>query len=228
LYNVQKPGTVSYDAEIKTSRFVSAAAMEVTVWKCPNVMKQPDIHLPGHDAAITCAALQGKRILTGSADCIVRIWRMDDEFSALGAMAANPRVSLEKVLEGAHHAEITAIVTQADCIVTAGEDSSVHIWDGASGAHKMILRGHACSVTCIAISGNTVVSGDAQGMMKIWDISEWCKTIAGSPGPLYGVCTATLAGHTAEIFSVALSEEYVVSGCALKFVLRLLDIAFSP
>ena len=63
---------------------------------------------------------------------------------------------------------------RADRIVSGGEDSTVRLWDAASGAELKVLRGHEEWVRAAAFSpaGDRIGSGADDGMVRVWDAAS--------------------------------------------------------
>ena len=59
-------------------------------------------------------------------------------------------------------------------LATASDDHTVKVWDAATGKEKFTLAGHASEVIAVLFSPttNTLVSGDRQGILKLWDLSS--------------------------------------------------------
>jgi WD40 repeat protein len=65
-------------------------------------------------------------------------------------------------------------------LASAGGDSTVKVWDSATGRELGTLRGHSGYVWSVAFSpdGKRVASGGghhARGEVKIWDVTQWDK-----------------------------------------------------
>ena len=59
-------------------------------------------------------------------------------------------------------------------IAAGGQDNTVKIWDAATGAEVMTLRGHKAQVVTAAFSpdGHRIVSGSRDHTLKIWDVAS--------------------------------------------------------
>jgi WD40 repeat protein/serine/threonine protein kinase len=81
-------------------------------------------------------------------------------------------------------------------LATAGEDSSVKVWDIAKGGDPLTLKGHKDQVDCVAFSpdGKQLASASFDRTVKLWD--------AGS-----GQFRRTLQGHADRVGSVAFSPD---------------------
>jgi eukaryotic-like serine/threonine-protein kinase len=68
-----------------------------------------------------------------------------------------------------------AFTPDARFVVTAGADSTVRLWDAATGAERAILRGHPGRVGCVSVhpDGWCVASGgQSAGDIKVWDLTQ--------------------------------------------------------
>jgi WD40 repeat protein len=62
---------------------------------------------------------------------------------------------------------------------SAGEDSTVKVWDSQAGTLIRSFRGHTGIVTTVAFSfspkGELLVSGSRDGTVKVWDLTHLGK-----------------------------------------------------
>jgi WD40 repeat protein/serine/threonine protein kinase len=151
---------VTFSADGK--RIVSAGADEtLKVWDATSGQQLRS--MKGHKLGVSSVVVShdGKQIVSAGGDDTVRIW--DTE-------------SGRQVLEFKGHAEgVWHIAHSSDKrrIVTAW-GNTLKIWDATSGQELLTLKGHMSDVTSVAFSplGNLLVSGSADGMIKIWDASR--------------------------------------------------------
>jgi WD40 repeat protein len=59
-------------------------------------------------------------------------------------------------------------------LASAGNDRTVRLWNAAGGPERLVLRGHAAGVTCVAFdrAGKRLVSGDKGGHVRVWDVTR--------------------------------------------------------
>uniref|UniRef100_A0A8C9EWL3 Bromodomain and WD repeat domain containing 3 n=1 Tax=Pavo cristatus TaxID=9049 RepID=A0A8C9EWL3_PAVCR len=102
----------------------------------------------GHLSSVYCIAFDrsGRRIFTGSDDCLVKIWATDDG-------------RLLSTLRG-HSAEISDMaVNYENTLLAAGScDKIVRVWCLRTCAPVAVLQGHSASITSIQVRNNTSTS----------------------------------------------------------------------
>ncbi|XP_056665182.1 bromodomain and WD repeat-containing protein 3 isoform X2 [Monodelphis domestica] len=118
----------------------------------------------GHLSSVYCVAFDrsGRRIFTGSDDCLVKIWATDDG-------------RLLSTLRG-HSAEISDMaVNYENTLLAAGScDKVVRVWCLRTCAPVAVLQGHSASITsiqfCPARKGTTryLTSTGADGTICFW------------------------------------------------------------
>uniref|UniRef100_A0A6I8NJC7 Bromodomain and WD repeat domain containing 3 n=1 Tax=Ornithorhynchus anatinus TaxID=9258 RepID=A0A6I8NJC7_ORNAN len=118
----------------------------------------------GHLSSVYCVAFDrsGRRVFTGSDDCLVKIWATDDG-------------RLLSTLRG-HSAEISDLaVSYENTLLAAGScDKVVRVWCLRTCAPVAVLQGHAASITsiqfCPARKGTTryLTSTGADGTICFW------------------------------------------------------------
>ncbi|KAH0565258.1 hypothetical protein GP486_001355 [Trichoglossum hirsutum] len=156
------------------------------------------------------------RICRASKDSDEEIWRdmLPGEFRLHGKDIWE-RCS-QRLLEG-HSAVVRAVAFSPDgqLVVSGSYDSTVKLWDTATGAVRHTLIGHSNDVTGVAFSpdGQLVVSGSGDNTVRLWDTAT-------------GAVRHTLMGHSDYVIGVAFSPDgqLVVSGSYDKTV-RLWDTA---
>jgi WD40 repeat protein len=90
-------------------------------------------------------------------------------------------------------------------VLSGSADTTVILWDAASGQRLLTFEGHTAEVASVAFSpdGQRVLSGSADRTMILWDAASGQRLL-------------TFEGHTAEVASVAFSPDgqRVLSGSA--------------
>jgi WD40 repeat protein len=104
---------------------------------------------------------------------------------------------LEQVLTG-HDGMARSVAVTADgaTAVSGGDDSTVRVWDLATGRQRAELTGHADRVLTVAVTadGATAVSGGDDGTVRVWDLAT-------------GHLRAELTGHAGWVGSVAVTAD---------------------
>lgn len=118
----------------------------------------------GHKDRIYCLAYDGRRAASGSQDHTVRVW--------------NP-ISGEciHVLEGQSSNLVALVQLRGDILVSGNADSSILVWDIATGKLKYDFEydrihknTHAGAVTCLQFDEYKMFSGSDDGCLKMWDM----------------------------------------------------------
>jgi F-box/WD-40 domain protein MET30 len=83
--------------------------------------------------------------------------------------------------------------------LSAGLDSTIRLWDSATGRCLKTMFGHLEGVWSLAGDTIRVISGANDGMVKCWE-------------PRAGKCDATFVGHRGPVTCVGLSDSRMASG----------------
>uniref|UniRef100_A0A669DA97 Pleckstrin homology domain interacting protein n=1 Tax=Oreochromis niloticus TaxID=8128 RepID=A0A669DA97_ORENI len=114
----------------------------------------------GHLSSVYCVTFDrtGRRIFTGSDDCLVKIWGTDD-----GRLLATLR---------GHAAEISDMaVSYENTMIAAGScDKTIRVWCLQTCAPLAVLEGHAASITSLQVFGSKryLSSTGADGTICFW------------------------------------------------------------
>ena len=172
------------------------------------------------------------RIVSGSRDATVMVWEKNEE---------EMWCSVHR-LEG-HEYQVTgvAVLDNGD-IVSASLDKTLRVWSG--NACKAVVQGHEGPVLCVAkLPDGHVASGSGDCTIRMWDLqtgggvctlvleghTDTVRSVASVPGiglvsgshdmtlklwTLDGECVASMEGHEALVYSVAVhpSGQVIASG----------------
>jgi len=111
-----------------------------------------------HTQAVTCLALQGNRLVTGSQDHTIRVFRAEDGVGVY-------------TLHG-HTGPISSLFIDRHSPSTAGSastDGLLCVWDLLTGACMYSIQAHTGAVLSLAYSPSYVVSLGEDGRLCIWE-----------------------------------------------------------
>ncbi|XP_077160434.1 sterol regulatory element-binding protein cleavage-activating protein [Paroedura picta] len=150
-----------------------------------------------HQKPITALKAAAGRLVTGSQDHTLRVYRLEDScclFTLQGHSGAITAVYIDQtmvlasggqdgaiclwdVLTGsrvshmyAHRGDVTSLTCTSSCVISSGLDDVISIWDRSSGIkHYSIQQDMGCGASLGVISDNLLVTG-GQGCVSFWDI----------------------------------------------------------
>src|SRR5262249_40694186 len=98
-------------------------------------------------------------------------------------------------------------------IVSGSDDTTLKVWDAASGKEQLTLKGHTGAVWSVAFStyGKRIVSGSDDTTLKVWDAASGTEQL-------------TLKGHTTAVSSAAFSPD----GTRIVSLSGVFRLALSP
>ncbi|KAJ7091072.1 WD40-repeat-containing domain protein [Mycena epipterygia] len=144
------------------------------------------LRLLKHDGCVNSVYFShdGLRIISGSADQIVRIWDV---------------LTGKQLHElGGHKYSVNSISFSPDglCVISGSSDEMVRIWDVPTGEQLHTLEGHENWVRSVSFSpdGLRAISGSDDRTVRIWDVST-------------GEQLHTPEGHEKDVTSVSLSSD---------------------
>jgi WD40 repeat protein len=165
----------------------------------------------GHEDFVNSAvfSLDGSMVVTASRDKTAKLWKYN---------SANEEWEVDKVFRG-HTASVHTAVFSPDgkWVLTASEDKTARIWDVATGKELPFsplkkqdqdVFSHEQAVLCAAYSrdGKWIITGSEDNTARLWDATTGrpVKITGPTPGEQRDLI---LAGHSAGVTSVALSED---------------------
>jgi hypothetical protein len=118
----------------------------------------PRLLLDSQRAAVALA-FAGDRLLSASADGVVRTW---DPRAGTLAVRGNAAVGLTRL----------AVAPGGRVAASAGLDHTIRLHDVATGALREAIAWHRAAVWGLAWCGSTLVSGDGDGEVAVWDLED--------------------------------------------------------
>ena len=197
-------GPVTAAAFSPDGKLIATGSFDRTagVWQLNSAKKIGS--LTGHAAGVDAVTFEpgGHAVLTGSLDGSVRFWdfaaqkctrTLSGHSKAVGAIALTPDGGRQAVTDA-----VTAISISPDgrLLATASYDRTAIVWDYATGAKLVTLKGHRDAVSSLAFSpdGRRLATGSHDKTARVWDVE--------SGGPLL-----VLSGHTNGVLDVAFSPD---------------------
>ncbi|KAK3260742.1 hypothetical protein CYMTET_30316 [Cymbomonas tetramitiformis] len=141
--------------------------------------------LRGHTGQVTCVALCGRHVVSGSRDRTARLWDIPSERQIACISNEPPQDYVNSVALNPK-------------LLSGSVDRTAQLWDVEEGTlQKKFGAPHDDGVTAVAISGDLVVTGDLQGILRVWEAST-------------GQLLRTLEGHSDWIRSVAINPNGIL------------------
>lgn len=151
-----------------------------------------------HQKPITALKAAAGRLVTGSQDHTLRVFRLEDScclFTLQGHSGAITTVYIDQtmvlasggqdgaiclwdVLTGsrvshmfAHRGDVTSLTCTTSCVISSGLDDLISIWDRSTGIKLYsIQQDLGCGASLGVISDNLLVTG-GQGCVSFWDLN---------------------------------------------------------
>ncbi|CAO3586592.1 unnamed protein product [Absidia cylindrospora] len=151
--------------------------------------------LKGHNDAVTCivaSAENPKRIVSGSRDKSLLVWRMTRDESNYGA----PQKSL---LGHNHFIQDIAMSSDGMYVLSASWDKTLRLWELATGKTIRRFDGHGKDVLSVAFSPDNrqIATGSRDRTVKLWNTLGDCKASVGQD----------MNGHTEWVSCVRFSPD---------------------
>jgi len=196
--------------------------------------------LEGHTGSVWSVTANHEFILSAASDLEIRIWsnHLDD----------GDRFECLKVVRRGHAKTVRAIeYLGLSEFVTGGADGRVLMWSIRDSKRSKVDRvrlkckliGHGCSVTALAVSKTSLMSGDVKGSIIQWDTKErrilrrfdghrgavsviqfdMSKVVSGGRDSnilihdiITGRCLVTLHGHTSSVSALQYDKNFILTG----------------
>jgi WD40 repeat protein len=107
---------------------------------------------------IAALAFAGDRIVAGAGDGAVRVW----DATRTVTVRAETGPGLQRL----------AVAPDGRLVATAGLDRTIRLHDLATGALVESIAWHRAAVWGLAWAGSTLVSGDGEGRVALWDLAD--------------------------------------------------------
>ncbi|KAM9723149.1 sterol regulatory element-binding protein cleavage-activating protein isoform 3-T3 [Menidia menidia] len=115
-----------------------------------------------HQKPITVLRAAAGRVVTGSQDHTVRVYRLEDSCCLF-------------TLQG-HSGGITAVyIDQTMVLASGGQDGAICLWDVLTGSRVSHVYGHRGDVTSLVCTTSCVISSGLDDLICIWDRSTGIK-----------------------------------------------------
>jgi len=141
---------------------------------------------------------EGDDAVTIIGNTTIKLKRESGATTSVTAPAANPVYKLAQTLTG-HSSYVMSVAFSPDgkTLASSGGDTTVKLWDAATGTEIKTLKGHGYHVVLsVAFSpdGKTIASGSHDQTIKLWNVAD-------------GKEIRTLTGHSKQVRSVAFSPD---------------------
>ncbi|CAM9114367.1 unnamed protein product [Scytosiphon promiscuus] len=163
--------------------------------------------LLGHSGVITALFFHKNIVYTGSMDCTVQVWDVDEKKRVL-------------VLKG-HEATVCSVAADELKIVSGAADKNIHIWKHGDGSILRVLHGHTKSAVSLHVGASFILSGGADGDIRLWGAGNSSKFTKASENRANVddeeelgryECKRRLAGHYRSATCVSYGRLELVSG----------------
>ena len=141
----------------------ASADRTVKLWDVASGERRDTLSQPTKEQFAVAWSADGKRLAAAGADNRIRVWSV----SADAKETTNPLV----VAKFAHEHAILRLVWSADgaAMLSSAQDGTVRVWDAAEVKERVLLEKQPDWPTALAFSGETVVTGRADGTVAFYD-----------------------------------------------------------
>ncbi|ESW03883.1 hypothetical protein PHAVU_011G049800 [Phaseolus vulgaris] len=163
--------------------------------------------ISAHDDAVNAVVtLFNGRVLTGSADGTVKLWkRVNGQKGEKGEKGKKSKHVLDRILLKQENAITSlAVNCMATVVYSGSSDGLVNFWERDQKGEYLqgdVLKGHKLAVLCLAVAGNLIFSGSADKNVCVWRHNK----------NGFHTCHSVLVGHTGPVKCIAVEEEYLQS-----------------
>jgi len=160
--------------------------------------------IPNSGIATCFAFSDDERYIAAGRGNVVNVWSVDD-FSIVHEFGSTERPGSTNVWD-------IAFALDNQTLVACSKDSTIKLWDLASGKEQLTLHGHGSEVTCLDLfKGKAgLVSGSVDNTVKIWE----------PPKVNYSI----IRGHLSRVKDVAFnSDSSVIASASYDGTARLWD-----
>lgn len=205
VFTLENGATPIAMVEIPVGKLATSADRVVKIW---DVANQTCVQTLGHQAVVySLALLPDNKLASGSHDCTVRVWNLDNgqliwQLSTHNDWATNLVVLPDNLLASSgfynpiriwnHHTGACVNTLEgytAVCmlgmdarLVFGNEHGEIGVWDNASNAHSRLIGHRGAVYTMVRLSTDTLASGASDRTVRIWNVNT-------------GDCLQTLEGH---------------------------------
>ena len=141
----------------------ASADRTVKLWDVASGERRDTLSQPGKEQFAVAWSADGKRLAAAGADNRIRVWSVSPDAKE----TTNPLV----VAKFAHEQAILRLVWSADgkTMLSSAQDGTVRVWDAAEVKERVLLEKQPDWPTALTFSGDTVVTGRADGTVAFYD-----------------------------------------------------------
>jgi len=112
-----------------------------------------------HSGSILCLQYDDNIMVTGSSDCSLIIWDVQNDYSPTQRLRHHTAGVLDVCFDEKH-------------IVSCSKDTTVCLWSRKTGTFLRRLSGHRGPVNAVQLRGDLVVSASGDGIAKLWNLAS--------------------------------------------------------
>ena len=112
-----------------------------------------------HQASVLCLQYDDEILVTGSSDFTCLVWSINEDYMPRFRLAGHTAGVLDVCIDGRY-------------IITCSKDTTIKVWDRATGELLRTLKGHKGPVNAVQARGNLLASASGDGMSKLWRLED--------------------------------------------------------